>query len=269
MIISFDYFENDASPLFIGDINMQRIKRRIFSGVICEQEVYSFERNRQDRSSEPRLRFRTEEERLQHKLNISRRKHARLVNENFSPSSLYSTLTFDQENECHDYTECKILRDRYFRRLKRKYPDAVIFIYIGRGKNTNRFHIHMLSEGIPEEFILKQWTYGNINRIEHLREHNFYDGVDRGQDYTALANYLFEHWEPEAGKHRWKATRNAKQPEKEEPTVCKRVYNEKNTPTAPKGYVLVETQATKYGYFYYKYVLDPKLQSGSRRRKRM
>ncbi|MCQ2530297.1 MAG: hypothetical protein MJ086_03485 [Lachnospiraceae bacterium] len=248
---------------------MQRIKRRIFSGVVCEQEVYTYERTRQDRSSEPRLRFKTEEERLQHKLNISRRKHARLVNENFSPSSLYSTLTFNQENECHDYTECKILRDRYFRRLKRKYPDAVIFIYIGRGKNTNRFHVHMLSEGIPEEYVLKQWTYGDVNRVVHLREHNTYEGVDRGQDYTALANYLFEHWEPEAGPHRWKATRNAKQPQKEEPTVCKRTYNEKNVPVAPKGYVLVEIQATKYGYFYYKYVLDPKLQHGSRKKKRM
>lgn len=239
---------------------MQKIKRRTFSGVVCEQEVFYCERTRQNRSADPRIRFKSEEERQAHKLNISRRKHARLVNENFSPSSLYSTLTFDMKNEVHDYIEGKLLRDRFVRRLKHKYPDAVIFIYIGRGANTNRFHIHMLSEGIPEEYILKQWKYGDINRIEHLREHNVYDGVDHGQDYTALANYLFDHWEPAQGKHRYKATRNAKQPEREEATECKRHYDAVNAPPAPKGYILVEVQATKYGYFYYKYILDPKIQ---------
>lgn len=239
----------------------QRIKRRTFSGVICEQEVYVIERNRQQiPSSEPRLRFHNEEERLQHKLNMSRKHHERLINENFSPSSLYSTLTFNQENECHDYIDAKILRDRFVRRLKYKYPDAVIFIYLGRGKNTNRMHVHMVSEGIPQEFILKQWTYGDISRIEHLREHNFYDGVDHGQDYKGLANYLFDHWEPAQGSHRWKQTKNAKQPEREEMTECKRIYNEKNVPKPLKGYVLVEIQTTKYGYYYYRYVLDPKIQ---------
>lgn len=244
---------------------MQRIKRRTFSGVVCEQEVYVTERNRQ-KATEPRIRFKNEEERMQHKLNMSRKKHARLVNENFSPSSLYSTLTFDNKNEVHSYEEGKQLRDLYVRRLKRKYPDAVIFIYMGRGEHTHRFHLHMLSEGVPEDYILKQWYYGDVNRVEHLREHNIYDGVDHGQDYTALANYLFDHWEPAQGKHRWKATRNAKQPEREEATVCKRVYSEKNAPIAPKGYVLVETQATKYGYFYYKYVLNPELQAQKKRR---
>jgi len=243
---------------------MQRIKRRTFSGVVCEQEVYTTTRLRQ-KPGEPRIRFRDEEERIYHKLNISKRRHARLVNENFSPSSLYSTLTFDMDNEVHDYIEGKKLRDLFVRRLKRKFPDAVIFVYMGRGKHTNRFHLHMLSEGVPEHWILKQWIYGDIVRVEHLREHNVYNGVDHGQDYTALANYLFDHWEPAQGKHRWKQTRNAKQPVREDATVCRRNYNEKHVPVAPKGYVLVETHATQYGYFYFKYVLDPKLQKEKRK----
>lgn len=236
---------------------MIRLKRRTFSGVVCEQEVYTAPTVRNYKKSEPRPRFANEEERQQHKLNISRRRHARLVNENFTPSSLYSTLTFDLDNEVHDYIEGKKLRDLFVRRLKRKYPDAVIFIYMGRGKHTNRFHLHMISDGIPQEYIKKQWAYGSVCRIEHLRAHNFYDGVDHGQDYTGLANYLFDHWEPEQGKHRWKQTRNAKQPEKEDATICVRNYSETRPPVAPKGYMLVETKTTLYGYQYFKYVIIP------------
>lgn len=235
---------------------MIRAKRRTFSGCVCEQEVYPIHTRRNYKNSEPRPRFANDEERQAHKDAISRRRHARLVNENFSPSSLYSTLTFDLDNEVHDYIEGKKLRDLFVRRLKRKYPDAVIFIYMGRGKHTNRFHLHMLSEGIPKEYIEKQWIYGNINRIENLREHNFYDGVDHGQDYTALADYLFNHWEPEQGRHRWKQTRNARQPEREDATLCVRKYSEEHPPVAPRGYRLVETRSTKYGYLYCKYVID-------------
>ena len=59
---------------------MQRVKRRIFSGVVCEQEVFNVSDRLTDiKKAEPRPRFKTEEEREQHKIGISRRKHARLV----------------------------------------------------------------------------------------------------------------------------------------------------------------------------------------------
>lgn len=237
---------------------MRRVKRRTFSGVVCEQEVFSVSDRMIDlRRAEPRQRFKTPEEREKHKVNISRRKHARAFNENFSPRSLYSTLTFDDDNECHDYEEAKRLRDLFVRRLKYAFPDAVIFIYVGKGKTTHRIHLHMVSDGIPEEEIVKRWAFGNIRRIDHLREHNYYDGVDHGQDYTGLANYLFDHWTPEQGGHRWKQTRNARKPDREEPTVIKREYTEAKPPRPPKGYILVETKSTKYGYLYFKYVLEP------------
>lgn len=196
---------------------MQRVKRRIFSGAVCEQEVFNISDRLTDiKKAEPRPRFKTEEEREQHRIGISRRKHARLVNENFSPRSLYSTLTLDNENEVHTFKEAKRIRDLFVRRLKYAFPDAVIFIYLGRGKNTNRIHAHMLSDGVPEEAIKKQWIYGSIVRIDHLREHNYYDGVDHGQDYTGLANYLFDHWTPlEADAQRAEAgTGNADRCEK-------------------------------------------------------
>lgn len=246
---------------------MRRIKRRTFFGVVCEQEVFTIpDRVKDIRKAEPRPRFATPEEREQHKINISRRKHARYFNANFSPTSLYSTLTFDVEHECHEYADVKHVRDIYVRRLKYAYPDAVIFIYVGRGKSTQRFHIHMVSEGIPEEFIKSKWEFGNVLRIEHLREHNFYNGVDHGQDYTGLANYLFDHWKPEQGGHRWKQTKNAVKPDRETPTEAKRVYSEEKPPRPPKGYKLVEARTTKYGYQYFKYVLEPPKRKRSKRK---
>lgn len=237
---------------------MIRVKRRTFAGVTCEQEVYYIKDDADIREARPpRMRFKTEEERLKHKLEISRRKHANLFNENFSPSSLYSTLTFDNDNEVHSVSECKKLRDAYVRKLKKKYPDAVIFIYYGQGKTTHRFHLHMVSDGIPEEDIAALWQYGEINRIDHLREHVFYNGVDHGQDYTGLANYLFDHWKPEFGGHRWKMTRNARRPDRERPKEAKREYSEEKPPRAPKGYFLVETKSNRYGYLYFRYVKQP------------
>ena len=46
-------------------------------------------------------------------------------------------------------------------------------------------------------------------------------------------------------------------PEREKPVECKRTYTEEKAPPAPKGYKLVESKCTPYGYLYYKYVLIP------------
>lgn len=239
---------------------MLRIKKRTFSGVVCEQEIFTVsERVKDKKGAESRLRFKTEEERVQHRLGISRRKHARLVNANFSPCSLYSTLTFDDEHEVHTFDDAKRIRDLFVRRLKYACPDAVIFIYLGRGKSTHRIHVHMISNGVPENIITTQWRYGRIVDIVHLREHNFYGGKDYGQDYTGLANYLFDHWTPEQGGHRWKQTRNTRKADEEEPTEIKREYSEEKPPRAPKGYKLVESKSTKYGYLYFKYVKESPL----------
>lgn len=238
---------------------MRRVIRNTYSGSVCEREVYDIsELTRNIKAARiPKPRFQNEEEREQHKLGISRRRHARLVNANFSPTSLYSTLTFSNEYEVHTFEEAKRIRENFIRRLKRACPDARIMAYLGRGKSTNRIHMHMLSEGVPEELIRRQWYLGSVVRIEHLKGHNYYDGVDHGQDYTGLANYLFDHWTPEQGGHRWKPTKNLRQPEREKPKEIKRQYSEQKPPRAPKGYVLVESKATRYGYLYFKYVRIP------------
>ena len=238
---------------------MRRVKKRTFSGVVCEQEVYDIPDRIKDvrNAKPPRPRFKTEEEREQHRIGISRRKHTRLVNSNFTHNSLYSTLTLSNQFEVHTFEEAEKIRKNFMKRIKRKFPDARMMIYMGRGKSTHRIHFHMLSNGVPEEAIRQKWNLGNIIRIDHLKEHNYYDGIDCGEDYTGLANYLFDHWTPEQGRKRWSATQNLIKPEEEAPKEIKREYTETKAPLAPKGYILVESKSTKYGYLYFKYVKKP------------
>lgn len=235
-----------------------RAKRRIFAGSVCEQEVYTVpERVKDAGKYEPRPRFSSKEEYEEFKRQIARRNFARKFNATFSPQSLYITLTLDRENEAHTYEEADAIINPFWRRLRRLNPDMQAVLSKGRGKSTNRIHFHMVTNGITEEQIREKWKAGTVLRIEHLREHNYYNGVDHGQDYTGLANYLFDHWTKEQGGHRWKQTRNARKPDRETPTVAKRVYTESKPPRPPKGYILVETKSTKYGYLYFKYVLEP------------
>lgn len=243
---------------------MKTMKRRIFSGAICEQLVYNVSdsvknASAHDPEKSSRKRFKDEEERAKHREEISRRNYLRSFHANFGPGDIYSTLTFDDDWEVHTFADAKRIRKNFVRALQRAYPDAVIFLYMGRGKGTDRIHFHMVSKGLPEDFISKKWKYGAVKRFSKLREHNWYNGVDYGQDYTGLANYLFDHWTDEVGGHRWFQTKNARKYEKEDPTEVRVTggYSEKRPPVAPKGYKLVETKATKYGYLYFKYVVVP------------
>lgn len=240
------------------------MKKRIFSGAVCEQMVYNVPAGVRDpKSYNPekpkRERFKDAEEYKQFKLRISLRNFIRVFHANFCAGDLYYTLTFDDDWEVHTFEEAKRVRHNFVRSLQRKYPDAVIFLVMGRGESTDRIHFHMVSKGIPEEFIAGKWKYGKVKRCSPLRSHNWYDGVDHGQDYTGLCVYLFNHWTEEIGGHRWFQTKNAKQPEEEKPTEVKirGGYSEKKAPRAPKGYRLVESKANRYGFLYYKYVIVP------------
>ena len=197
---------------------MRRVKQRIFCGAVCEQIIYNIGDSADIRTAKPRKpRFENEEDRAAHREAISRKKNERLINANFSPASLYSTLTFDLDSEVHTVAECKRERDNFYRRILYKYPAAKIYLVYGKGKHTGRFHLHMISDGVPEEEIGKLWGRGSVIDVKPLRKHNYYKNesgqlVDHGQDYTALANYLFDHWREEFGGHRWKASRTCRMP---------------------------------------------------------
>ncbi len=247
---------------------MRRVKRRIFSGSICEQMVYNIgDRVRDVGAAQPRRpRFASEEERAAHREGISRRRHIRTFNATFSPASLYSTLTFSDEEEVHTFAEARRLRDNFVRRLRYVCPESRLRLYMGRGRHTSRIHMHMVSDGIPEEIIRSRWIYGRVERVEHLREHNWQDGQDLGQDYTGLANYLFDHWTPEQGGHHWKQAGRFNQPEEEPAREIVREYSIERPPAAPKGYRFLEASATRYGYLYFKYVkiVEPARRPGRR-----
>lgn len=244
---------------------IKTMKKRIFSGAICEQIVHNVPNGVRDvKTYDPekpsRKRFKDQEEYTAFKKNISLRNFIRLVHANFHAGDLYSTLTFDNDWEVHTFEDAKRVRYNYVRAIQRKYPNAVVFMVMGRGKSTQRIHFHMISTGVPEEFITEKWKYGKVKRVDILREHNWYNGTDHGQDFTGLCVYLFDHWTVEQGGHHWFQTKNAKKPDEEKPTEVRVTggYSEKRPPVAPKGYKLVEIKSTKYGFLYFKYVVEPK-----------
>ena len=247
---------------------MKRVKRTVFAGAVCEQIVFNIADNvRNLKKAQPKPRFRNEEERARHRTEIARRHHALLVNNNFrAGSSLYSTLTFNDEWEVHTFSEARKLRDAFLRRIRRKHPEAKIMLYMGRGKGTERIHFHMLSDGVPEEEILKQWKYGGTGRIVPLRSRNTYNGEDYGEDFTGLANYLFNHHTEEQGGHRYYRTRNIEAPKKERVNLIMRDYTIDKPPRAPKGFKLVERAKNEFGYLYYKYVRIPEKRRRGRER---
>lgn len=245
-------------------MGVKTIERSIFTGAVHEKFIHNVSDRVKDVSKcDPekvkRERFENEEEREKHREKISRKKFCRSVHANHDTESLYVTLTFSVEWEVHTFDEARQVRNNFIRVIRNKYPDAVIHLVMGRGKGTKRIHFHMIIRGVPEEFIVKKWKYGQIVECSQLREHNWYKGVDHGRDYTGLCNYLFDHWTKEVGGHRWFQTKNARKPDVEEPKEVAdgEDYSEKNPPAAPRGYMLVETETTKYGYLYFRYVVIP------------
>ncbi len=242
---------------------VKRHKRRKFSGRVCEQIVYKVAGGTDPKTSRPKKpRFQSQEEREEFNTRISAAKFAALVNANFGPTSYYSTLTLDQEHEVHTAQEMRRIRDNFYRRMVYRYPEAKIVIVYGRGKSTNRFHLHLITDGIPADELGRLWGLGSVIDCKPLRKHNYYldengNKIDHGQDYTGLANYLFDHWTPEQGGHRWKQTKNARRPDIENAKPVRRAYSESRPPAAPKGYILVETRGNAFGYLYYKYIKCP------------
>lgn len=238
------------------------MKKRIFCGAICEQMVYSAPEGAANYDPEKamgkRSRFKTAEEYQKFKTELARKRHYRRFQANFCAGDIFSTLTFDDDNEVTDFDEARKLRGKWRRMIKKAFPEAVFFIYLGRGRSTHRIHVHMVSHGIPKSWILEHWAWGRCVRAVELRKHCHYDGVDCGQDYQGLANYLFNHWTEEQGGHRYFATKNAKQPEEEQATEVhlRHSYSQTRPPRPPKGYRLVEAKGNQYGWLYFKYVLD-------------
>lgn len=235
---------------------MRRMKKRIFAGSVCQQIVWSSGHGPSARP--PRVRFKSEEERAEHRRQIARRKHALKINNSFTPAGYWCTFTFSAENEVHSWDDAKRERNNLRRRLTYKRPDAKVSLYMGRGKSTHRIHFHAFIEGLTEEEIRDTWTLGEVVSITHLRAHNRgADGRDLGAVFTAVANYAFDHWTAEQGGHYYSCTDNVRLPEEEDPTECKKEYSPEHPPRAPKGYIYINAESTPYGYICFNYIKVP------------
>lgn len=233
----------------------------------CEQAVYMKNDNDGKRPislKNPRPRFKNEEERIEHRRRIARKHCAELINANCTPNGYYCTLTFDSEHELHEYDSARKERNNLRRRIMRRCPNAILFIFMGKGENTSRIHFHMIAENVTPEAITAAWSGGEVTRIEHLREHNYTEkGLDLGADFTAVANYCFDHWKIEQGTgHYYCTAGDIKQPEEEPATLCKEYYDENHPPRPPKGYIYTgQCYKTKYGYMSFHYVVDTSLKT--------
>lgn len=242
-------------------------EKRIFAGAVCEQICYSVsDRCAEPKKAKPQVRFKTPEERAEHRKGIAKRRFIRKVNANFTPAGFFATLTLDRESECHTFDEAKTIRRNYARRLLYKFPDARVIIVMGRGRSTARIHYHMIIEadGLTEADIIDAWKDGEVARVDHLRAHNKIDGVDMGADFTQVAIYCFEHWSEEQHGHYAYCSRNLKEPEEEAPRECVREYSPDRPPVEPKGYRYVSCTWNKYGYMVFKYVKDESQKSRGR-----
>lgn len=249
---------------------MPRCKRTTISGVVLEQEFYTVAERANIKKSKPQPeRFANQEERDEYNLRKSLKRFIQEVNTNFNHHAYYATLTFNPEFLPDDFKEAEKILGNYIRRIQHVYPLAKIVAVMGRGHQTGRIHFHLIIADVPKYIILAKWTLGDITRIEHLRRHNYYKdengiSIDCGEDYTALATYLFNHWSKEQGtRKRWKATKTIVSPKKSDPKAVAVNYTLDKPPKAPKGYMLVEAKQNpfyKNSYLYFKYVLIPPAQ---------
>lgn len=237
----------------------KKCKRNIYSGCVLDVEVYTINdgvKNADDIENKL-FRPRTAEEKRTANERQAKKRFTRNMNATFSSGGLYVTLTYDNENLPQSYKEAVQNLKNFIRVLRYKFPDAKIMAVTGYGRRSGRLHHHLVVSGVEESFIVKKWNKGLITRIETLRAHNVYNGIDHGRDYTALAHYLFAHAVDRGKGKRWVQTKNISQPEKEEAKEIKRNYSVDKPPRTPKGYILVDAYEGVNGFLNFKYVKIP------------
>lgn len=239
---------------------MSRYRKRTVAGAVIELEFFNAPESRFPSIKPLREKIRTEAERREYNRRKSEKHFTRLVNANFDHTAYYVTLTYDNEHLPLTIEEAEKNLENYKRRLQRNNPYAKIIAVTGRGRRSGRLHHHLIVSGVSESDIIGKWTGGEIARAEHLREHNFYNGVDCGEDFTGLAEYLFAHTDETLKGRRWKQTKTIEQPKADKPKKVSRFYSEKKPPKAPEGYKLVDVKSSEYfgsGYICFKFVRIP------------
>ena len=126
-----------------------QVKKRVFAGEVCDQIVYQQpdDGTRGLSVKNPRPRFKTDAEREEFNRQIAKRNHALLINANFGQASWFHTLTFSDAWEVYHFDDARRLRNNFIKRLRRRFPDVKLSIYMGRGKSTARIHLRRKRSG--------------------------------------------------------------------------------------------------------------------------
>lgn len=188
--------------------------------------------------------------------------------ENFRPSDLFVTLTFDKAHNPKDRKEV-IAAFRKFIRALRKHRRArgedVKYIYTVEGKHGDkRLHIHLVLNATAEddlEVIKSLWVYGEQVDIDTIGEYG-----TESTGYAARSRYMTKERQDgnlPVGAKSWTGSRNLKKPKVEHGFV-----NDNEQLLPPVGcYVLERREETnEFGsLFYIKYLL-PEPRKRSRRK---
>ena len=131
----------------------------------------------------------------------------RLINLNFYPGDLHTTLTYAKELSPE---EANSELEKWIKRMRREYKKLdkeFYYIAVTEFKNK-RIHHHVVMNYIDFQVINRQWKMGRIRCTP----------LDKTRNYRVLAEYLIKETqktfrEPEnATKRRWKPSRNLKRP---------------------------------------------------------
>lgn len=131
----------------------------------------------------------------------------RLINLNFYPGDLHTTLTYAEELSPE---EANSELEKWIKRMRREYKKLdkeFYYIAVTEFKNK-RIHHHVVHNYIDFQVINRQWKMGRIRCTP----------LDKTRNYRVLAEYLIKETqktfrEPEnATKRRWKPSRNLKRP---------------------------------------------------------
>lgn len=206
---------------------MPRYLKKIWAGDVYEAKEYNSPGKR-GRGCERAMRENISPEKMQEYNALeTRKKCARMINENFGEGDLFLTLTHREKVGIDD--ALRLLRNfigRLKRLRKRKGLDALKYLYVIEVGQKGREHHHMIINAMDVTLkeISELWGLGRvmISRLEP------------GGDYTGLAFYITKDNYKEYGR-RWNYSRNLRKPKE---TVVQVAKSKKLR--VPKGYRVVE-----------------------------
>ena len=169
-----------------------------------------------------------------------------LVIGNFGKGDLFVTLTYGSGKEPPSYDAAVKKLENFFRRIKYKYPYAVLIGITARGKNCGRLHHHALIKGITSKQAEACWKCGfsDVRSIESQQE-------QRGELDTMrkISAYMFGQIpaDRKTGAGRWRS-RNVISPREEKPTKLSETeaaaFTRSHAPDIG-GYVWIETKVNE------------------------